>query len=98
MKLKDIITDPIGALTTFGSTMTALFHVDALVVLAQWGWGSLGQLFYMLTLLVSSAPVLPISQSTAAKLVGAAGVLLLLKLGLKAHEQVNNRLEATDNA
>jgi len=95
--MKDLLKHPATAATATAGTLFGVFQLDAIAVLLTWGWGNLGQLFYMATLLVSSSSILPVTQRTAAKVVGALAFLLLLKLGIEARKQVNKRLEETES-
>ncbi|NHN63821.1 hypothetical protein G9463_11000 [Haloarcula sp. JP-Z28] len=93
MSLKEFLTHPASAATATATTLFGAFQFDVLAVLLQWGWANLGQLFYGATLLVSSAPVLPITKTAASKIVAGLAALLLLKLLLKAREQIDNRTD-----
>jgi len=84
---------PVSGATAAGTAVLSAFHLDVVVVLLTWAWANLGQVFYMATLLVSSSPVLPITQATAAKVVGVLAALLLLKLGIEARKKVDKRLD-----
>ncbi|WP_018259339.1 hypothetical protein [Halomicrobium katesii] len=95
--MNDWLKHPVTAATATAGTLFSVFQLDVITVLLTWGWGNLGQLFYMATLLVSSSSILPVSQTTVAKVVGALAFLLLLKLGIEARKQVNNRLEETES-
>jgi len=81
-----------GAAATAAAVLGAL-NLDVLFVIATWGWTNLGQVFYMATLFVSSSSVLPVTQQTAATVVAVLALLLLLKLGLKAHEQIDKKTD-----
>jgi len=93
MSLKDVITHPVSAATATATALAGIFQLDVIAVLLSWGWANLGQLFYGGTLLVSSASVLPISQAAASKILGGLAALLLLKLLLKAREQIDKRTD-----
>jgi hypothetical protein len=91
--IKEYLTHPVSAATGTATALFGVFQLDAIAVLLSWGWSNLGQVFYMGTLLASSSSILPVSQATAAKIVGALAALLLLKLGLKAREQIDERTD-----
>ena len=93
MSLKETLTHPVSAATATATTLFGAFQLDVIAVLVQWGWANLGQLFYGATLLVNSAPVLPISASTASTALAGLAALLLLKLVLKAYEQIDKRTD-----
>lgn len=91
--MKDYLTHPLSGAMAAAGTVASIFNLEAIVVLVAWGWTNLGQIFYMVTLLVSSSTILPISQAMAAKLVGGVAFLLLLKLSWEARKKIAARTD-----
>jgi len=93
MSLKETLKRPIAGASGAAGALLGVFHFDVIAVLLSWGWTNLDTVFYMATLLVNSAPVLPVSEQQVAVLLAVLAALLLLKLVLRAREQVDDQLE-----
>lgn len=86
--MKNYLKHPVSGAMTVAGGLIGLFNLDAVVVLAGWGWANLGQVFYMVTLLVSSSSIIPLSQATLSKIVGAVALALFLKLAWNARKKI----------
>lgn len=87
------LTKPISGAVAAGTAVLGFFQLDILVILLGWAWANLGQLFYMATLLVSSAPIIPVSQRQVGLIIGVLALLLLFKTLLRARRQLDEEID-----